>query len=304
MNLINCETKLMEKTEDQIKQHIDSFPVLPVTVARLFKVTGDPESSARDVMEAILPDQSLCLTILKIANSVLFGRPKKVDSLALAVTVLGFNEVERIALTKAIVNSFSKLGEQHKQYIDKHWTHSFVCAMCAKIIARDLQISSDTAFMGGLLHDIGKLVMLETFYDDYQVDNWMLNYSSEELLGDELEMFSFTHDQIGGQLLQQWFFPDSLVTAVAHHHQPNEAGEGECLALIIQLADILSFYCCNQERLDDNDIVSAVQDILPDLHAGWYKAGVVLDLPAIEGWYKWLADNFEQGSKLKEAFTL
>ena len=294
----------MEKTEDQIKQHIDSFPVLPVTVARLLKVTGDPESSARDVMETILPDQSLCLTVLKIANSVLFGRPKKVDSLALAVTVLGFNEVERIALTKAIVNSFSKLAENHKQCIDKHWTHSFVCAMCAKVIARDLRISPDTAFMGGLLHDIGKLVMLETFNDDYQVDNWMINFSSEEILDNELEMFSFTHDQIGGQLLQQWFFPDDLVTAVAHHHQPTKAGEGECLALIIQLSDILSFYCCNQEYLDDNDIVSAVQDSLPDLQARWHKVGLFLELGAIEGWYNWLADNFEQGRKLKDAFTI
>ena len=52
-----------------IKQHIDSFPVLPVTVTRLINVTNDPESSAEDVMKAILPDQSLCLTVLKIANS-------------------------------------------------------------------------------------------------------------------------------------------------------------------------------------------------------------------------------------------
>lgn len=61
--------------QEQIKQHIDSFPVLPITVTRLMKVTNDPESSVQDVMEVILTDPSLCLTVLKIANSALYGRP-------------------------------------------------------------------------------------------------------------------------------------------------------------------------------------------------------------------------------------
>ena len=135
---------------DLIKQHIDSFPVLPVTVMRLMTVTGDPESSVQDVMEIILTDQSLSLTVLKIANSVLFGRPQKVDSLKMAVTILGFNEVQRIALTKALINSFNNLGKQHKLYIDKFWLHSFVCGMVARIIAQDLQVNPDIAFMGGL----------------------------------------------------------------------------------------------------------------------------------------------------------
>ena len=187
-----------------IKQHIDSFPVLPVTVTRLINVTNDPESSAEDVMRAILPDQSLCLTVLKIANSVLFGRPQKVDSIKMAVAILGFNEVQRIAMTKALINSFSKLNKKHKPFIDKIWTHSFVCAMAARVVARDIHIAPDIAFMGGLIHDIGKLIMLETFSDDYAVEHWMTKFSSDEILHDELGMFSFTHDQVGGQLLSEF----------------------------------------------------------------------------------------------------
>ncbi len=98
-------------------------------------VTSDPESSVQDVLEVILTDQSLCLTILKISNSVLFGRPKKVDSIKMAVSILGFNEVQRIALTKALVNSFSKIAQRHKSTIDKFWEHSFICGMTARIIA-------------------------------------------------------------------------------------------------------------------------------------------------------------------------
>lgn len=290
---------------EQIQQHIDSFPVLPVTVTRLIRVTSDPESSARDVMEAIIPDQSLCLTVLKIANSVLFGRPKKVDSIIMAVTVLGFNEVQRIAVTKAIINSFNKLTARHKQYIDKYWIHAFVCGMTAKIIAGDLRVAPDIAFMGGLIHDIGKLIMLETFYDEYAVEDWMTRLSNGTMLHDELAMFSFTHDLIGAQLLKQWLFPETLITAVANHHRPVGAGDETGLALILQLADVLSFYCCNQELLEEfgNDIIAAVDASLPEIRFYWGEFGLVLENDEICRWFSWLINNYEQGLRLKDAFS-
>lgn len=286
-----------------IKQHIDSFPVLPVTVTRLINVTNDPESSAEDVMKAILPDQSLCLTVLKIANSVLFGRPQKVDSIKMAVTILGFNEVQRIAMTKALINSFSKLDKKHKPFIDRIWTHSFVCGMAARVVARDIHIAPDIAFMGGLIHDIGKLIMLETFSDDYAVEYWMTKFSDEDILHDELGMFSFTHDQVGGQLLRKWFFPENLITAVSNHHRPGEATTEKDLAHVIQLADLLSFYCCNQELLEDSDILTVIHHSLPDLKAQWQNLGFPATDDAIVGWFNWLLDNHDHGSELKDAFS-
>ncbi len=288
--------------EELIKQHIDSFPVLPVTVTRLMKVTKDPESSAQDVMEVILTDQSLCLTVLKIANSALFGRPKKVDSIKMAIAILGFNEVERIALAKALINSFSKLPRQHKPLIDKYWEHSFVCGIMARVIARDLQTPPDIAFLGGLIHDIGKLIMLETFVDDYAVD-WMTKFSGEKICHDELQMFSFTHDIVGGQLLKKWIFPENLITAVKYHHHPGDAGEEKNLAYIIQLADFLSFYCCNIELLGDDTILTVIRNTLPDIQSQWRRVGLVLEDDAIAEWFNWLLDNYEQSCSLKEAFS-
>jgi len=294
----------MKKTRDElIKQNIDSFPVLPVTVTRLMEVTNDPESSVQDVIDVILPDQSLCLTVLKIANSVLFGRPKKVDSIKLAVSILGFNEVERIALTKALINSFSKLAKQNKLFVDKFWEHSFVCGMAARTIAQDLHFTPDIAFMGGLIHDIGKLIMLETFVADYATEYWMTKFSSEEMLREELQMFSFTHDTVGGQLLTKWLFPENLTTAVAHHHHPADACEEKGVACIIQLADFLSFYCCNQELFEDDDILAATHNSLPDIQLQWKSFGVTLENDAISRWFNWLLNNYEEGSNLKDAFS-
>lgn len=288
--------------QELISKHIDSFPVLPATVARLMEVTNDPDSSAQDVMEAIVPDQSLCLTILKIANSALFGRPKKVDSIKMAIAVLGFKEVQRIALTKAIINSFSKLAKNHKLFIDKHWTHSFVCGIAAKTIAKDLHIAPEVAFMGGLIHDIGKLIMLETFGGDYAAEYWMTRFSNEEMLHDELQMFSFTHDVVGGQLLRKWQFPANLISSVANHHCSSEAIEAKALANIIQLADLLSFYCCNQGLLGDDGILPLIQKSLPDVLSQWQDCGLPATNETIEGWFDWLSNNYEEGHNLKEAF--
>ena len=286
-----------------IKQHIDSLPVLPETVTRLMRVTNDPEGSAQDVMETILPDQSLCLTILKIANSALLGRPQRIDSIKMAVTVLGFNEVQNIALAKAVINSFSKIEKQHKPFVDKFWAHSFVCAMAARIIAEDLRIAPEVAFIGGLIHDIGKLIMLETYRNGYAVEYWMAKCSNEELLHDEFEAFLFTHDQVGGQLLRKWLFPKNLIAAVANHHRPGEAAEEKKLAHIIQLADLLSFYCCNQESLGEDDILTAIRTSLPDMRSQWQDLGLPVKDDVIVGWFNWLLDNHDQGSNLKEAFS-
>jgi len=288
----------------QIKKHIDSFPVLPVSVARLIKVTNDPESSAQDVMKVILPDQSLCLTVLKIANSVLFGRPKKVDSIKVAVSVLGFNEVQKIAVTKSLINSFSKLAQKHNTFIDKHWTHSFVCGTIAKVIADDLHFTSGSMFMGGLIHDIGKLIMLETFSDDYATEYWMANFSSEEILHEEFETFSFTHDQVGGDLLKKWEFPENLISAVSNHHCPGEAGMEKSLALVIQLADFLTFHCCNQDSLGNEDIITAVNSSLPGLQDQWDDSGLLFENDRVTGWFTWLINNYEEGCNLKNAFSV
>lgn len=286
----------------QIKQHIDSFPVLPLTVTRLIEAAGDPGCSVKDIVEILHSDQSLSLTVLKIANSALFGRPQKAASIKMAVVILGFDEVQRIALTKALINSFSKLAQRHRPFINGFWQHAFACGITARAIAPKLSINPDIALIGGLLHDIGKLIMLDTFADDYALDRWMTTFSTAESRQEELRMFSFSHDQVGGRLLKKWLFPENLVTAVSYHHCPDEAAQDSGFAYVIQLADLLSFYCCNPEALATEDIVTAIHCSLPKVQSQWRSLGVPLQDRAITGWFEWLVKNHEQSRTLKESF--
>lgn len=286
-----------------LQQQLDTFPVLPATVMRLIQITNEQDCSVNDVVDIIHSDQSLSLTVLKIANSALFGRPKKIDSIKMAVVVLGFNEVRGIALAKALINSFNKLHKQHKPFADKFWEHSFVCGMAARIIAQDLHTPPDIAFMGGLIHDIGKLIMLQTFVEDYDLEHWMTGVSTTEMLHEELEMFSFTHDMLGGQLLKKWTFPENLITAVAYHHRPEKAGQEQELAHIIQLADLLSFYSCNPDLLGEDTISAVVCTTLPEIKSQWQVLGLSLKDEAIADWFTWLASNRDKRFSLEQAFA-
>lgn len=131
----------------------------------------------------------------------------------------------------------------------------------------------------------------------------MTSLSDKDMLHKELQMFSFTHDLLGGQLLKKWSFPENLVTAVAFHHRPEEAVQERDLAHIIQLADIIAFYCCNPELLGEETILTAAYTLLPQIKSQWHALGFTLDDDKIGTWYGWLSTHRDKRFSLEEAFA-
>jgi HD-like signal output (HDOD) protein len=293
---------MTETKAEQIRQQIDTFPILPATVSRIMQVTTNPESSANDLVQAILPDQSLCVSILKLANSVLFGRPQRVDSLKSAIVVLGFNEVQSIALVKTVSNSFRELNLSDTTAVEQFWEHSYLAAMAAQHIAQHLRFLPSSFFMAGLIHDIGKLVMLLTFGEEYAPEQWMTPFSSEERLTSEQHSFAFNHAAVGGMLLRQWNFPNNLLAAVEYHHLPAQAPNEQVFAQIIQLADLLSFLCIEGKTDPDNTVIARLQLFLPDLITHWNSINLGWNNGDCIDWYTWLCNCREQSSSIKEIF--
>ena len=184
-----------------IEHQIEAFPPMPITVSKVIEVTNNPASSANDLVKAFLPDQTMCIAVLKIANSVLYGRLKQVNSLETAVTVLGFNEIRNIVLCKAAVTAFKPIAKAHQKEIDVFWDHAFTCGLAARIIGEHINQPSGEFFIAGLLHDIGKLAMLLIFGEKYNTSKWLSGLSNATKLEEEKETFTITHDKVGGQLL-------------------------------------------------------------------------------------------------------
>ncbi len=252
-----------------ILNQVDAFPALPATVSNVITITGNPESSAQDLMEAVLPDQAMCLTILKIANSAFFGLPRKVSTIDKAVMVLGFNEIRNIVLGKAVFNSFREAYRNNRELINIFWEHSFLTGLAAKIIAEDIKISPSEAFIAGLIHDIGKLAILVSLNGDYST---VLESSSSDPVNaylEEQELLSIGHDEVGYRLLKRWLFPKSLLYTTAYHHKPLDS-EGESLfPAVIQIADRLSHLHRSMDEVEVSDLASFIDNQIPDVKKVW-----------------------------------
>jgi putative nucleotidyltransferase with HDIG domain len=283
---------------------IDSLPPLPQTVANVIKVSTNPESSASDLVQAILPDQSMCAAILKIANSVLYGQSKKIGSLQSAIVLLGFKEVQSIVMGKAAISTFRQSFKDYKVEMDRFWEHSFTCGLAAKIIAENLGFAVGEFFIAGLLHDIGKLVLFLALPDLYQPKEWMVLFSSKERLAFEKKKFSVSHDAVGGRLLRKWLFPDNLIVALENHHCPEQAPASAEFPLILQLADLMSFLSYNPALVEERDLLAVIEEYLPEIESRWQKGNLLWSPAVIESWFAWLKIDQVHGSAIIDTLTI
>lgn len=278
--MTNTQTK-------EIYKQVDNFPALPATVNKVMAVTGDPESSANDLMNAILPDPSMCATIMKIANSAFFGIPRNVSSIEQAVVVLGFEEIRNIVLGKAVFNSFQNFN-LNRESIDLFWEHSFTCGLAAKLIGEHLKLSPSELFIAGLIHDIGKLAMLITFPGDYALLYELTEPYQFRSVVREREEYSVSHDVIGLRILNKWLFPEKLLMAAGYHHQPEKANSYRTYPIIIQMADMLSLMHCSPDGLDGDDVTTIFDDFMPESRELWLDNNLPWNSSDLGKWYEQL----------------
>ncbi|WP_136808043.1 HDOD domain-containing protein [Desulfosediminicola flagellatus] len=274
-----------------IVRQIDNFPALPATVNKVMEITSSSESTAKDLMLAILPDQSMCTTILKIANSAFFGIPRQVSTIERAVVVLGHAEIRNIVLGKAVFTSFQKLQKQDRQTTDLFWEHSFTCGLASKIIAEHLGFPASEMFIAGLIHDIGKLAMLMTFPQDYSLLFEISEPHQFRTVIHEHEEYSTSHDEIGMKILKRWLFPTQLIAATGYHHNPEQAPSDIIYPLVVQLADMLSLMHCNPDNLEPSDIVTIFDDFLPECKELWLKNNLRWESEMLGQWFAQLQEQ-------------
>lgn len=285
---------------NSILQQIDSFPALPATVNRVMAITANPESTANELMRAILPDQALSMAILKLANSAFFGRPREVCSIEEAIVVLGFQEIRTIILTQAIFNSFQKFRNINKQEIDALWGHSLTCGLAAKIIATHTNgYSPSQLFIAGLIHDMGKIAMLMALPHSYcprkQDFSERLLHS---LFPDEEEKFGISHDEVGMRLVNRWLFPEPLCVAIGYHHRSDTAPGDVAFSLIVQMADMLSHSIHSQEVIDGQNFLRLINDFSPQSIQLWGRYNFNWQQHDIDNWLTELRTSLKDGTLL------
>jgi len=212
---------------------------LPVIYERLTSVINHPRSSIADITRVISEDQGLTARLLKLANSPLFGHFSKIDSIGMAATIIGTQQLQALALAVSVMEVFSGIPEE-LICMKSFWQHSIACGTIARALAvyrREANV--ERVFAAGILHDVGRVVMCSTIPEIVNEtvslsrnENMLLFTAEESLLG-------FDHAAIGGSLLSKWRIPMSIAEPVASHHAPLTAKDFPLEAAFIHLADII-----------------------------------------------------------------
>ena len=216
----------------EILSRLESVPSVPALYTAVSEALRSPETSLTQIGDLIAQDMGMCAKVLQLVNSAFFGLACRVSSPHRAIAMIGFENLRALVLS---VEVFSGLGGRPTADLNSLWRHSMATASCAKAIAR-VQRSPhgliDDAFTAGLLHDVGRLVLTSAFGDEY---GKVLRRAAEPgavLAACEGEAFGCSHNVAGAYLLGLWGLADSVVEAVAWHHEPSHAPPTSFSALI------------------------------------------------------------------------
>lgn len=228
-------------------QRLYRLPPMPALALRILRLTGDPDASAKELSELIEFDPSLAAQIIRYARSALFNYPGQVESVQEAVTrVLGFDRVAHIAMGIASVKAFD-VPRQGMLGMDQFWRHSLYCAFLCQRIAPHCDADPGLAYLCGLLHNFGLLLLGHLFPAEFAELNRLREANPEvsmaaleqQVFGQENgeHLLTVGHGVIGGILHKLWQMPDAVVKSAGMHQQPHYDGDQKTYVLMVQLAN-------------------------------------------------------------------
>ncbi|MES2149946.1 MAG: HDOD domain-containing protein [Pseudomonadota bacterium] len=249
---------------EDVIAHLQELPSLPAVVMELLSNIDQEDIDISVLARKVSHDQALTAKTLRLANSSVYGLQIKVTTIQQAITYLGFQTTRNLITAAAITGCFAEgkcPGFNDKAF----WRHSIASAACAKVLARRLRFNQDYAFTAGLLHDIGRLVLVSSFPAQYQLVMSWRQANDCTVLEAERAVLGIDHVVAGVALAEHWNFSDTMKSAIAGHHEPDTPGSG-LLANIVHVANAI-VHALDLAR-DEDDLVPTVSS------AAWTALGL------------------------------
>jgi HD-like signal output (HDOD) protein len=229
-----------EALKKQILRKVTELPAMPQTVLKARQIMSREGSGFDELAEVLKTDQAIASKLLKLSNSAYYGMRGKVSSLQHASVVLGLNTLKDIIM---MAGASSMLASELRGYgLDSGdlWQHSLGVAFGAKIIAeRKAPELAEDAFVAGLIHDCGKLVLDESILERKDEFANFMEDGTQSFLKVEKDILGFDHSEMAYALCRQWGVPEAINTAIRYHHKPTSSGDDK-MSCIVHLADALA----------------------------------------------------------------
>jgi len=231
--------------DDEVKRvigAIDHLPSIPEVYLELKQALKDEESEPRALGAIIQKDIGMTAKILKLVNSSFFGLRRVISDPQEAVAYLGIDTIKTLVLSNSLFEQ-SKPFKTRFFGISDLWHHSMTVATGARAIARAEGLETlhiEEAFVGGLLHDVGVLILASNFPDTYDKAAELIITENLLMPTAEQEFFGVTHAEVGAYLLGLWGLPAPILNIVSLHHRPHlQEGPGTMPLLVVHAADVL-----------------------------------------------------------------
>jgi HD-like signal output (HDOD) protein len=233
--------KPMEKDLAKISQIVGNLPAMPIVATKVLQLIEDEKATADELAKIVAADPVVAARVLKITNTAYYGCQRQIQTLPSAIVLIGFNTLKSLVLAASVNEMFKTSGLTGKML----WEQSFGAGLAARNIARKIRgLNPDEAFLAGLLQDIGKIIMHH--YDQGKFQMVIEQYYNEGISFNDAETlyYPFTHAELGGYVLQNWNFPEMLVTAVSKHHSFDFTGpEDDYLCSMTAVANLANLFC-------------------------------------------------------------
>ncbi len=204
----------------------------PDVFNRILQALNDPYSSASYMADVLGKDIALSTRILRVVNSAYYGSPKKVDTLTRAITIIGISKILTLAMGIAVISMFEGF-EDDEMNMSNFWRHSIGCGIIARMLAiRSGKQNEERYFVAGLLHDLGRLVMLQNFSGVARKVLLQSRHTVESLHHFERNVWGYTHADVAERLFGKWEFPEFFKVCIAHHHSPGSVGYDDNASLL------------------------------------------------------------------------
>lgn len=217
------------------------FATLPPVAARVLSLLEDENIDIRDISTVVETDASLTMKLLRVANSPLYATRNEINSIHQAIITLGLNRLTNIVLGVSIFSKFL-LSSQHEAagLMENFWWHSSCTGMVAKSLTNKVNKQfKEYEFIGGLLHKIGKLAMIQYDSKKYnKVIDLVTNHNMTDLEA-EKEIFDVSHPEVGSAIAKNWKLPLELYSVITYYHDPYKADANKGLTAIVTMSDLL-----------------------------------------------------------------
>lgn len=229
---------MTQLTPAEVLQTIHKLPSLPAVVLELLASMDQDDADIDTLGRKIAQDQALTAKSLRLANSSFYGMVQQVTTPQQAISILGFRTIRCLVTTSALIGTAPH--STHAEFDAKaFWLHGIATAVCAREIANHLDCNPEHAYTAGLLHDIGRLVVVTQFPSHFDAILAHLGTHACTQVHAEQTILGMDHAAIGYALTQHWKFPLALQQAVACHHTAAVPGE-QTLTTAVRLANILA----------------------------------------------------------------